>query len=344
MKKLILKSVLFASPFFIFFILTFSLTSKTEAPDLIRMGHIPNIHKKYRVKFASSEKEKLAKLSVSEKGKYKILTIGDSFSEQGAGGYNNYLAQDFSVLHIDQFIYDYKNQIQELVNLCNGDFFDNYHIEYVILQNIERSIIDNIENLDMGGKTLLRDIDSLKSPQINESYLGGPKFFSRTTIEFPLLSMPQYFLSKNYISNKLVYNYELSTNTLFSNFSNKLLFFSRDVKKTKKNNSYENCKKLNVVLNDLSRKLNEKNIKLIFLPSPDKYDFYYDYIAEKNSLPRPLFFEHLNGLEKEYIYIDSKSILSAYLPQTKDLYFFDDTHWSPVSAKIIAAAIKKQIN
>jgi len=39
---------------------------------------------------------------------------------------------------------------------------------------------------------------------------------------------------------------------------------------------------LNDILNNLSYRLKEININLIFLPSPDKYDIYYNYIYNNN--------------------------------------------------------------
>lgn len=96
------------------------LYSDTESPDLLRIGYIPNIYNGYRTKFQLSINEKFDKLSNTKKNKYKILTIGDSFSEQAGFGYKNILANDFSVLHVDRFISN--NQIQTLINLANGDF------------------------------------------------------------------------------------------------------------------------------------------------------------------------------------------------------------------------------
>jgi hypothetical protein len=42
------------------------------------------------------------------------------------------LAGDFNILHIDRFISG--NQIQKFIELCNGNFFDTYKVQYVILQ------------------------------------------------------------------------------------------------------------------------------------------------------------------------------------------------------------------
>ncbi len=125
---------------------------------------------------------------------------------------------------------------------------------------------------------------------------------------------------------------------------NNLLFLFKDLSNLEGNNDFSSVQKLNNILNDLSNKLKSKKVKLIVLPAPDKYGLYYDYIADKTKFPRPLFFNHLSVLKKDYIYIDSKKILSAHLEVEKDIYFYDDSHWSPVASKIISNEIKKAIN
>lgn len=341
MKKFIIKSALFTLPFFFSFIVTTLLYIGDESADLLRIGYIPNIYKNYRNVFTTHKDERFIKLSAAKKNKYKIMTIGDSFSEQGANGYKNFLAADYSLLHIDRYISD--NPVQTLVNLCNGDFFEHYNVEYVILQRVERHLIDSINNIDMNGKITVREIDSLISRHKTDRKPYKYNFFSRTTILFPY-HLPKYFFAKNYLSNKQVYNYDLTSESLFSNHSDKLLFYHTDVINTPQINNIENCEKLNKVLNDISRMLSKRNIKLIFLPSTDKYDLYYEFIVDKKGLPKPIFFDNFKSLKKEYYYIDSKSILSDYLNKKQDLFYYDDTHWSPIATKIIADNIKLHIN
>ena len=341
MRKFIYKTSFFFAPFILLYFISIILYSDTESPDLLRIGYIPNIYNGYRTKFQLSINEKFDKLSNTKKNKYKILTIGDSFSEQAGFGYKNILANDFSVLHVDRFISN--NQIQTLINLANGDFFDTYNVEYVILQNVERNIINNTKNIRINDKIMLCEIDSLifnhKIKEVDYSY----NFFSKATVKFPLYHIPKFFFQKNYLSNETVYNIELNTHSLFSNNSNKLLFYHKELKSTDKNNVKENIESLNILLNTIDQKLRQRNIKLIVLPTPDKYDLYYDYITEKKDLTKPIFFNLLKAKTKDYIYIDAKEILASKIKYEQDIYFYDDTHWSPVASKIIADNIKSEI-
>ncbi|WP_337965712.1 hypothetical protein [uncultured Flavobacterium sp.] len=340
MRKFIFKTLLFTLPFLALYSFTYLFYSTAESPDLLRLGYIPNIYKSYREVFDFDKAKKFELLSKSSNRKFEILTIGDSFSEQNVIGYKNELANDFTVLHVDRFISH--NQIQTLMNLVKGDFFDKYKIKYVVLQNVERYIIDNSEEIDPNCTLTTNDIDTLVANHKAKEEVFKYGFFSRATLKFPL-SSAKFFLKNNYISNEVVYNVQLNTKSLFSNNSDKLLFYFQDLAKVEKNNLVENSKNLNDILNTISEKLQQKNVKLIVLPSPDKYDLYYDYILDKKNFTKPLFFDNFKKLKKDYIYIDSKEILSEKMKTEKDIYFFDDTHWSPVSSKLIANEIKNSI-
>ncbi len=343
MKSFIIKVITLTSPFFILYLITINFICLTESPDLLRVGLIPNIHKNYRNSFPVFKKEKFVKLSNAKKGKYKIMTIGDSFSEQEANGYKNFLATNFSVLHVDRYISN--NQIQTLVNLSNGDFFDHYKVEYIILQIIERHTINCIKNINLNSKITINELDSIIKANRNikkQTKESNYNFFSRTTINFPYYFL-KYFLTKNYLSNDKVYNFELNSEKFFSNSSKKLLFYYEDLKNVSKNNNIENCRQLNNILNYLSEKLTERNIKLIFLPCPDKLDLYFEFIVEKKSLLKPLFFDNFRTLKKKYIYIETKEILTNYITSIPDIYYFDDTHWSTTASKIIAEYIENFI-
>ena len=85
-------------------------------------------------------------------------------------------------------------------------------------------------------------------------------------------------------------------------------------------------------------------MKLIMLISPDKYDLYFNHIKNNESLTKPLFFQLYDQYKKNYTNVDAYKILSEKIESEKDVYYYDDTHWSPKGAKIIADDIYKIIN
>ena len=93
-----------------------------------------------------------------KKNTYTVLTIGDSFSEQGRIDYKNYLTKkdSISVLHIDRFLN--RNPIQTLHGLINGNVFDSLHIKYIVLQSVERHFVKRAIRLN---KAKIIDNDTL---------------------------------------------------------------------------------------------------------------------------------------------------------------------------------------
>jgi hypothetical protein len=121
------------------------------------------------------------------------------------------------------------------------------------------------------------------------------------------------------------------------------LLFHIDEIKSLKRNSKENIELVNANLNRLADFLNRKNIKLIFLIAPDKYDVYSDFLVEENKYGNNRLFEELKKLPKNYVFIDTKSILQQAVKHgDKDIYYADDTHWSYKASELIIKSIEFQ--
>lgn len=358
MKKLLYKTAFFVFPFFLLYLFSFKYY-RLDKGDLIRLGYIPNIYNyDFRKLFAEDFKKNynctnFSEINLKKKNKFSVFTIGDSFSEQGSVGYQNYLEynSDIEVLHLDGFLHD--NPIETVNGFLNGNVLDSIKVDYIILQSVERSIVNR--GIDFNKKSKI-NIDSLTNlinkhkeklnkhkEKLHEEVLKEKtkdKFFCRETLKFPLNAI-YYNFDDNAYSSK---TYQVKTKqNLFSTNNHKLLFLDDDYEVLSVNNNLSFVKTLNSELNMLAKRLKERGIKLIVLPSPDKLDFYYDDIINQNQYPKPLFFETMRSLHKNYIYVDSKKILKENTSNIKDVYFYDDTHWSPVASKIIADKIKSEI-
>jgi hypothetical protein len=271
------------------------------------------------------------------------LTIGDSFSEQKGFGYKNYLIQgsNISVLHFDKFLH--KNPIETVYGILNGNTLNKIKINYIILESVEREFVKRGYNINYKKRIDLDSIYQITKKHKNNVLKKGNDIdnLPSRSVNF-LFQNFLYFLDDNaYLSD--VYKVK-TTKKLFSIDANELLFFSDDLKNIEGNNDLYKISHLNDELNKLYDILKNRGIKLIVLPCPDKYDFYYDYIVEKNRYPKPLFFDYFEKFPKKYIYINSKQILKSEFKDKKDIYFFDDTHWSPFSSMIIANSLKNIIN
>lgn len=342
MLRFIFHTVWFLSPILALHLFTYTYYV-TDQADLLKLGYIIDLYPHYHELFNREYQHKILYREVSEQPQQKdftVLTIGDSFSELDGCGYKNYLAQNkgISVLHINRSISD--NQIQTLYSLLNGDLFDRYHFQFVILENIERHITENIEGFDPNRTLTYSEMMEMNKDRKTSPAVAYP-FLSDRVLKFPYYAV-QYFVHPTFFFNEKVYKTALSK-PVFSVGSTTLLFYHKDFTCLQRNNNIENVQALNKVLNDLNERLKQKGIQLIFLPAPDKYDLYYDYIIDQSLFARPLFFEHFDKMDKQYICIDSKKILSEAVKKRKDIYYYDDTHWSPWAAQLMATAIQQHI-
>jgi hypothetical protein len=341
MKKFILKSGMFVMPFLLAYLVNL-VFNKTNEGDLMRIGFLysnpvsfSEVNKRFEKK--SKNYTLLSELSPNLKGSFNVMTIGDSFSNLGDNGYQNYLANTdtISVLHIDRFLSG--NPIQTLLNLSKGDFFDSIAVEYIVLQSVEREFVKRFDTIANDSSIVLKSLVS----EINTYSPTTPEysriFFSDATIKIPLINFLYNYQTKPLDSK--TYRVKTSTDTLFSGCPDNLLFFEDDIKSLKINNDYSKIKEANEILNGISKVLAAKGIKLITLISPDKYDIYYPYIVNHEEYRKPLFFNYFNQLSKDYYDVRSNEILAAGIKQYKDVYFYDDTHWSPVAAQLIAKGL-----
>jgi len=345
MKKFLLKSVLFVVPIIVMQVFFMQCHTNTKG-DLLRLGFLPDMFPAYRDVFSEyfGAERKFVKISDDPEQKtFDVFTIGDSFSEQNVFGYQNFLASEynFSVLHYDRSLH--WNPIHTLYGLVNSDFFEHYQVKYVVLQTVERYTseyalqadssfffsTEQIRNLVQEGKT--------NSHQQKKQVIDLEKYFPSAETVTVLMNVIRLSVFKNQIFNKMVHKVLLSE-SVFSNGAKHLLFYVEDIQAIELNNNIENMKKMNNHLNILHTKLQQKGVTLIYLPCPDKFDFYYEYIV-KCKYDEPLFFKHLREMEKDYLFIDSKQSLKELSEDTKDVYFYDDTHWSPYSSKHIASII-----
>lgn len=347
MKKLIIKTSFFVIPFLLLFVVTQSFHKKDKG-DLLRLGYIYDTNN-YDVKVLfkkyfdrTKDYKQVSEINLDTINTYDFVSIGDSFSTQGPIGYQNCMVHNTNIklLDIDRDLYD--SPLQGLYDLINGGFFDNNKTKYVILQNVERGFVERGKSIS---KTNKFTIDSLKQifikknkEKLEKEHEKKPKdqFFSKENIRFVMYNFNYLYDDNANVSQTYKVN---TTKNLFSVSDHKLLFFEDDVKVLNSNNDKLLIENLNNELNVLSDILTKMNIQLIVLPSPDKYDIYYDYIVNKEKYEKPIFFDHFNTLKKRYLYINSKEILAKAIKSKEDVYFYDDTHWSPIASELIADEI-----
>ncbi len=284
--------------------------------DLLRMGYIPDFYRSTKKQLSKNDlKRKYYHSNSSDKVKKNdFLVIGDSFSE-GENSFTNLISKKRSVTCYKD---NEQNPLKRLTNLINRNYFDSIKVSYVVLENVERYVVDGAVNISANS--------FFQKNTITKSTSNKHVFFSNQSILFAYNTL-KYLFFKNVLLNDNVYSFSLSKK-MFNHFKgDEILLIKEDLDIVPFNNDLRNLKKLNTLINNFSKKLNEKGVKLIFFVCPDKYDLYYPFMKTKKT--KPLFFESFSKLEKKYHYIDSKKLLTnCFKRNTHDLYFYDDTHWT----------------
>lgn len=268
---------------------------------------------------------------------HDILTIGDSFSNGQGGGenpfYQDYLASiyDKKILNIQSF--DGQSQVETVATLLNSGYLDKIKPKYIVIQCIERDIAKRFakpQNMDIS----LQPEEATKQLLHNKPKWQVPTygFINSGNYKFAAYGILRNFNDRAFFTE--CYSLKLKNKMFSVKNSDLLLVFHEDIKNNK-DKTDANIEAINQNLNALQRKLASKDIKLVFLPSPDKYNLYYDFLVDKK-YGNAEFFEKIAKLKKDYIFIDSKKILASALANgEKDIYFADDTHWSHKASEAI---------
>ena len=259
---------------------------------------------------------------------YEVASIGDSFSQQGVYGYQNYLATsrgdrilNFSANNI------MTPSVQMALNLLNEGYFNKLKIKVVIVESVERYFISRLRDLDFQSKV---SVDSLLLSYRKEVNKMPIPLFEKTCA-WIRLSFGYHNIIKHATLNDKYFNHPKFGNKLY--FIDEDLTFqsitSSDIYRAKKN------------LKHLHNLFESHGIKFIYLVAADKYDIYQPFILN-NLYPRNPLLDYFDSIP--YV-LNSKKILFPLIKNgVKDIYMVNDSHWSYKASKVIANELKRRIN
>ncbi len=347
MRKFLLKFLLIVVPLALL-MLNYAGYEKSGG-DLNRIGKV-SVPADYRKIFEGTYPEtKLYReysfCDAAALREFDVLTVGDSFSQQGISGYQNLLARTsgLDIVNLDGYAYHLENPLQLLNTMSKGDFFSVVKPRYVVLEIIERRISWYGQSIDRNDSVDFADFEARyrRDRAIVESgeTTLGLDYFSDILKYFAFNAL--YNLDSRAFFSQ-VYNVRL-TSDLFSVYPRRLLFFDEDILNVRFGD-YRYVKVLNDDLNLIHDRLAERGVSLIVMPTPDKSDLYGEFM-EPGTLPKERFFKSLEEMDKRYMYINTKALLLPYLRAgLKDVYYADDTHWSPIGAVIAADGLRAAVS
>lgn len=327
--QLLCNSIIFAIPFLmglLFFYFIF-YRDFLYCRDLGRMGMM-NFDSTYQNCVDTLTTNLVSEINTSEIStcdkNITVISMGDSFSQQGRRGYMNYLA---NMLPEYQF-YNIKNPTFsdpeiKFMHICLAN---DTMPKIVILESVERLCINRLCNLKFYDELHIRKNDQIKKERTNKK-----KSFVQWAQE--------YYKKRLGIDNP-VGHFQLTTNTFSCKKHEKDLYFIEEDLHIPNSDLITLAQ---LKLDSLFQFAAERDIQLYYLVAADKYDIYQKYIAkehpQKNTLDQ--LSEHFKG--NKY-FINSKELILPYIHSgEKDMYYCDDTHWSTKSAKLVGEEIARRI-
>ncbi len=275
-----------------------------------------------------------------------VWVIGDSFTVQGEGGFNNCLAHAMNKGTVWTVVVPDPDPLQTFVELC---YRRNTMPKVCIVESVERSFVKRLLNLSFEDVYQKEESDVtmvVKNGTIFEQkirslyeYIGWPRELYRkwkyTWHEIRKSAGLEhgagyYKLSRPFFSNP---GHEFDLNYLMGEDQSDIIHFSdNDLMQAK-------C-----VLDSLYSYASNFNVALYFVVIPDKYDVYQEYIIDKShpvsdNLDRFACFYPGNEC-----FVNAKDyIIDEVHAGEKDVYYCYDSHWTPKAARIVGDSLASLI-
>lgn len=250
-----------------------------------------------------------------------VLTIGDSFSQQGIIGYQNYLCRNgFTVANCDWHIYSGLSPLQYAYNLMNSNCIDSTNVKILVVEKVEREFELAVNNF-----SIVENINN----HVKQKQASG-----RSKNEWSLARARDFIMYRTGIKTP-VYRANLDSDFFNSDDSRKLYFISADLYHNKMDDDVK--EKIIYVTDNLRKMAAQKGIRLVLLVAVDKYDLYQNHIVS-NKYPKKTIMEDLKLIygNSSDVLLTKEYLLPLIEKGEKDIFLYNDTHWSHKASMQIA--------
>lgn len=271
-----------------------------------------------------------------------VLVVGDSFSHGGGvgktGDYVNYVAHESGrkvVVYTPPQDPAFDSPMQVAFDLLNLGVIDSTNCPNLVVQEVERYLVDRHCRFVSTHTWLPRPAAGEKTADEEDQR----KDYS------PLLRVKDYIFYR-FLGANPIYTAPLNRRMFGGTEPAKLYFYNDDVNlginvTERQRQQVVSCFESVI---DAARR---QGVNLVILIAADKYDMYQDFIAGENPYPAKTLNEDIaqwmTGEGKQRL-LFSKGVLHPLLEQgVKDVYLYNDTHWSPASSHLISQAIIEKL-
>lgn len=253
-----------------------------------------------------------------------VLTVGDSFSQQGKGGYQNYLpGTGLSVVNCNRRLYD--SPLQYAYNLLDAGIVDSTKIDVLVVEIGERDLEYRVDHFDT---------TRVEKPT--------PPSEEKKSNDWSLLRARDFVMYR-FGGRSPVYVVDLDRDLFDSNEPRKLYFYCNDITNGVSINKSVR-RKFKEVYDLISEMAKEQGIGFMLLVPVDKYDLYQDYIVN-NPYPPKTYNEEIVEIfgETPNILLTKYCLKPLTNRGEKDIFIFTNTHWSYKASEVVGHELARRV-
>ena len=291
----------------------------------------------YQDKFQSVPMSVIDWCDASDLKSKKVVFLGDSFTKNI---YPNCLVSIIQKPSSKYFAYNFESPEDTFVALCNA----NVEMpDVVVLESVERNFVFRLCNIDFSSN--IKPKASVYNP-VEEMQTDFSTFYKNQLIKNKAIlnvSLRDFstFYKNQLIKNKAILNVSLRDGLFSCSGKEKeLYFYYEDL-------SFPEEEQIQTAISNLDslfQLAKKKNICLFYVVAADKYDVYQEFAVD-NRFPEKTLLDNFSSHESNPYFVNTKHVLLKNARQgVKDLYYADDTHWSPIGAKIVAEEIARRMD
>lgn len=273
----------------------------------------------------------------------RIVTIGDSFSQQDERGYQNFLAHRLGEPVTNIRLIQGAEPEQSALDLLQAGFFDTLPgVKWVIVESVERALVERNLHLDP-------DRSTAESPMPREEVqaAGPDSGYGLLDRAFRLIRQSKDWMLLNLgLARSPVHTATLDRPCFtLPGRESTLYFYKEDLDRLTVSDA--ELATVRESLRTLHDRFQARGIELLFLMAVDKYELYQHTIvnnAVDNSHPQRPLGSRLQALDSLEFFVDPLPALRERLEAgEQDLYMAHDTHWSQKGARLAADLLYEKI-
>ena len=332
MKRFLLKSLLYSIPIITPIVLFTIFINPHLHGDIGPLGYI-TFADEYAVTKTVNNKVHNCGYNYAMFNAGDILTIGDSFSQTNEReiSYNYFLAEYWNNNVFNLYQDRWANPFNRFIYLSKTNNLPNI----VIVESVERYLIERLNDVN-----LCLTPQEMIQQKLIDTTINNESIKRKSILEKTQEWIKRNLRLKGY--ENPIHHVKLSK-SLFSCDDKEydLYFYCDDIKNLNLRESLLDS--AIVKLDSLFNYAASINIDLYILVAADKYDVYQDFIIDNEYQNQYL----LDNIKKRYNHthlIISKDTLYHMVENgVKDVYWSNNTHWSPIGSEAVARQVLQHI-